>query len=53
MTVQDLVNILLSIEDKTREIRVLDNHGNDSVNIEYVRDTGSGILVYTNLYNLD
>lgn len=47
MTVQELIDTLQSIEDKTREIRVLHNIGDFADDIEYVRDTGSGILIYT------
>ena len=49
MTVQELINALQGIEDKTREIRVTQNENNLAYHIECVRDTGAGILIYPEL----
>lgn len=49
MTVQELIDTLQSIEDKTQNIRVLSDIYNFAYNIETVRNTGSGIIIYAEL----
>jgi hypothetical protein len=46
MTVQQLIDTLQTIEDKTREIRVMGSTGGFPDDIEFVRDTRSGIIIY-------
>ena len=47
MTVQELIDTLQSIDDKTQEIRILTHADNFPDDIDYVGGTGSGILIYT------
>lgn len=49
MTVQQLIATLQSIEDKTRDVRILSDIYNFAYTIETVRDTGSGIIIYGEL----
>ena len=47
MTVQELIDTLQSIDDKTQEIRILSDANNFPDDIDCVLGTGSGILIYT------
>ena len=49
MTVQQLIAALQSIDNKTQNIRVLSDIYNFAYNIETVRNTGSGIIIYAEL----